>query len=357
MVFSTKDKDDEYRDVLYLESDVIKQSIGCKIIKEDLKKLMQANLISCDSGRFMCVVPGGLNYQGFQYDYVYIYEYDTKQGGHAMFSSVNYSNIQAISSTYLERKFQPLKCQFVDHDHCYLMPYLFSDYKLNDMLPSLPQELQQWFKKSVETYGMRYAAELNENEWTKRLHEGLIVSGIESEYTAEYQVDHKKSWRKRVPGFATKKMFLFRGTPDLIISNSGLLRCVSPANDINTDNVYNAADTDDEASSQDSGRVELGLRKCSTEGTFVTEKLGQLVAAVHQGLVCKALRKINRGEELSCLTGNGLLIDRGTSVIHVQIKLTTEKLKVYANLLHEATLDVDSLCNCIHYFLDQLKSK
>jgi len=355
VTISAELEDTNCSDILPLVSSFISRCDGYSKVKEDLRKLKDAGLLSLTNGNFVRYL-GEIDYEGHRYDYIYVYHYDQRGGGHAMFSSVKYSSIRSIASTSTVDTFQPEKC--LRHDNHYsLMPFFHGDYSmiLQGVLEetSFPVDLKEWLTKSMKEYGKRYSTQMNENDWTERLHHGLQSMKINSEFTATYQSNHKKYWGKRVPKDISERVFLFRGSPDLIVYNSGIVHSICGDDSVPTEG--EELREDDSQSSQESGRIELSKKSDTSYETFIIEKGGELVAAIHQGLVCKALRRISKGQSICNLVGNGLLIDRGTVVIHYKVTFGMCKLQVQAHILRDCMLDAEGLCNCFTYFLDVLK--
>ena len=56
-------------------------------------------------------------------------------------------------------------------------------------------------------------------------------------------------------------------------------------------------------------------------GSFIPDKDGELVAALHASLVCRALRRWKQGKVFYPLTAHGLRIHRTVGIIHIEVTL------------------------------------
>ena len=82
----------------------------------------------------------------------------------------------------------------------------------------------------------------------------------------------------------------------------------------------------------------------------IPEKGGQLIAAIHLKLVCKILRKIANGEPLTRMVGHGLLVLRGTPIIHMEVTMSNEPLQVNVAVLTDSLFTPHILCNSFDYY-------
>ena len=106
------------------------------------------------------------------------------------------------------------------------------------------------------------------------------------------------------------KSLLFHGAPDIIIHKKkdtrkeGIVVSYNYKEEVNEDSSPN---------SQDSGRFQMGhqMNECPyTAGSFLSNKAGELVAALHTMLVCRALQRYSKGKTINSLTAHGLHIHR-----------------------------------------------
>ena len=203
----------------------------------------------------------------------------------------------------------------------------------------------------------RRAAQLEENHWTDRLHRCLNMQGFMLEFSAPYGKVHKKYWRSRLPEKIGKYCFLFRGTPDLIIhqinTTEGLVVEKGFSKNLESD------DQDSDQSSDHSSRCEAGHKneKSYDVNSSIVEKGGELVAAIHLSLVCRALRKFRQGIKVTQVVGHGLLIHRATAVVHMEVRLSQSTLQVEANVLADGHLNAELLCKSFKYLLEKVKTK
>ena len=119
---------------------------------------------------------------------------------------------------------------------------------------------------------------------------------------------------------------------------------------------------DSSPSSQDSGRLQMGHQMINTQpytaNSVLTEKVGELVPALHTSLACRALRRYVRRKKVSLLTAHGLHIHRSLSVSHLEVTLSdTHRLKVKATKLLADMLSADMLCPIMKLFMDKLSSR
>ena len=109
--------------------------------------------------------------------------------------------------------------------------------------------------------------------------------------------------------------FLFRGAPDFVVKQRSALTAVL-AKELKLG----------DASCGDEGRVEVGFQmqplKPYKQNSQVPEKIWALVAAVHQYIVSKTIRRTLKGKAVETVNGHGLFIEKTTGVHHVQVSLS-----------------------------------
>ena len=184
-----------------------------------------------------------------------------------------------------------------------------------------------------------------------------------------------KSWNSRLPGDIGANCLLFSGAPDLIITvdrkDNGIIQTINTggneANDADEndspddeDENDNPDDEDDQLpSSQESGRLQMGHQMTSkpyTDKSFQPDKVGELVAALHTALSCRALRKCMDGKKFTSLKGHGLFVHRAVGVIHVTVTLSKDsKLMIASRLLVDGVLNTSLFCPAIKCFFQELK--
>ena len=113
------------------------------------------------------------------------------------------------------------------------------------------------------------------------------------------------------------------------------------------------------SSSQESGRLQMGHQMINTKpfksNSFLTEKVGELVAALHTGLACRALRMYVSRRKVSSLTAHGLHIHRTLGVCHLELTLSdTDTMKIQAKKLVDGALSAGLLCPTIKHLMDKL---
>ena len=214
--------------------------------------------------------------------------------------------------------------------------------------------------KCVEEYA--------EDDWTYRLYCCLQIEKIDAEYTAQLRGCHtNKSLKRRIPDVVGSNSLLFRGSPDLIIkakkenNDEGIVVVETFDNVGSGDNMGDDHDVpldgDSSPSSQDSGKTQPYGPPYHPK-SVLTEKVGELVAALHTSLACRALRRYVRRKKVSSLTAHGLHIHRSLSVIHLEVTINDmNPLKVKATQLVGGFLSADMLCPIIKLFMDKLSSR
>ena len=197
-----------------------------------------------------------------------------------------------------------------------------------------------------------------EDKWTERLHKCLLFNGYDSELTAHLRGKQTEdSWKPRIPKGASSKCLLFQGAPDIIIKvkKEGALHM-----DSQVDGVVESQDVEDEGSprsdtsntSNTSGRFQMGHQViCTpyTDDSYLSEKVGELMAALHNLLVCQALRKYVRKSNVDSLEAHGLFIHRSIGVAHVEVTLSKGPIQIHAIQLYDGVLSQE-----LHYFTEGL---
>lgn len=261
--------------------------------------------------------------------------------------------------------------------HASYYPYLYADEQCEFMFNELKEcghitpaehELMEGQLKKIQSELTRYvkgsssgsasAGCYRENDWTHRLHLCLQFNNIDSEFTARLQnYDVKSSWLTRLPQGIVDRCLLFQGAPDLIVKTNKSEGVINTPHERDTD----TTDEEDLPSSQDSGRVQIAHQMTGitpyTEGSFLYDKTGELVAAVHNSLACRAFRKYLKGETVDSLMGHGLYVHRTVGIFHMEVTLSHEGMKVSAAKLIDGVVSPEHWCSAIKYFVDILKKQ
>ena len=265
-------------------------------------------------------------------------------------------------------------------DHLCLLPYFYGNAQAKQLLDEAISQLNddcsallkvlnkvRSDKKIFASTVLDDCCDYGEDLWTSRLHHGLQYMGIECELTAELRGRNTdKAWKPKIPKTVGRAALLFHGAPDIIIThrNEGIMsvlrdNCVTKDDDDDDD-----SENDDGNSSQSSegksSSIQMGFQmpvmKSYKEQSFIPNKAGELVGAMHLTLVCRALRRHISGREVQYpLIGHGLLIHKVTGVVHLEVELGKAGLKVFANRLVNGQLTPDLLCSTISYLLAKLK--
>jgi len=90
--------------------------------------------------------------------------------------------------------------------------------------------------------------------------------------------------------------------------------------------------------------------------SFIPNKAGELVGAIHLSLVCHALQRVTEGKTLVYpLVGHGLQIHKNSGISHFEVFLSEEKLRVNATNIFDGQVTPPYLCSAINYFMSKLK--
>lgn len=238
------------------------------------------------------------------------------------------------------------------------MPYFYGNTHLQFLLEDLKKNNEpasvKLFEKitSNELFNdtTKDAASYVEDEWTERLQFCLQLNNISSELTAYLRGPNvKKSWEKKLPKDVYAKSLLFHGAPDIIIHKKKDARKEGMLV------VYCEKDEEADSSpdSQDSGRLQIGhlLTNVSTYtyNSFLSDKVGELVAALHTSLACRALRRYMRRKKFNSLTAHGLHIHRTVGIIHIEVVLSKHTMASTATQLVGGVLSAANLCAVMKY--------
>ena len=140
-----------------------------------------------------------------------------------------------------------------------------------------------------------------EDDWTERLYHCLQYNNIDAELTARLQGSAiSQSWAARIPPGVSFDCLVFQGAPDLIINvtkSEGIVTTGSSDDDEKMD--QDTEEEEDLPSSQGSGRLQE-MPSCVpyVTGSFLYDKVGELVAALLNSLTCRAFRKYMGAKKL-----------------------------------------------------------
>lgn len=307
-----------------------------------------------------------------EFKWIYVYEHSE----YFRYSSVQMSRLAGFC--LIEECKEYVKPCFDTRCHSHYLPYFYSNDCCKAMFGDiLPEDFSSLFDDG--TFDKRKARYYNEDDWTYRLYQCLRFKKIHAEYTAEYRGRQvEKSWRGRLPEAVSYKSLLFRGSPDLIITTKkernteGFVDVTTDNNVGGDDNVgsdNNMGNNDDVSpdvdssptDNQESGTCQMGHQMTNTQPfktmSFLTEKVGELVTALHTSLACQALRRYVRRKKVSSLTAHGLHIHRTLGVDHLEVTLSDRgPMKVKATHLVDGCLTAGVLCPIMKLFLEKLSS-
>lgn len=157
---------------------------------------------------------------------------------------------------------------------------------------------------------------------------------------------------------------MFRGAPDIIIENQ-----VPPLSEDNHGIISLAGAGDheeeeeevhrDESDSDNSDRVQMGFQlpvmKPYTTESFISNKAGELVGAIHASLVTRALKRFSSGKMIKDMVGHGLFVHKMIGIVHLKVSLSSRKMQVDAYRIAGGTVEADMLCSAVSYFMNKLK--
>ena len=243
---------------------------------------------------------------------------------------------------------------FYSNGHCKSLASHLKDSRLTDLL-----------KNKAIFHNTEPAGNYSEDDWTERLHNCLIFNNFQSEFVAHYRNDEtKKSWTPRLPAGAgvNDNCVLFQGSPDLIISKEHTDEGIISMN--SQDEVVQQQDEeeDEESGSQgsdcsDSGSLQMGHQMSCTsykQNSFLAEKVGGLIAALHTVVTCRALRNYVSKRNCKSVKAHGLHIRRAVGIIHVQLTLSENTLQFNAQHLIDGVISPALLCGTLTYFMEEL---
>ena len=116
----------------------------------------------------------------------------------------------------------------------------------------------------------------------------------------------------RIPSQINSSTLLFQGSLDIIINKIKGLRkegiCFvnndrdEEMTEETTEGIREMDDDNSSQDSQDSGRIQIAhqmtdVKSFTGDGSFIPEKAGELVAALHNQLACRTLRRLVMGKE------------------------------------------------------------
>ena len=107
----------------------------------------------------------------------------------------------------------------------------------------------------------------------------------------------------------------------------------------------------------DGGSLQMGHQMSCTSNkrnSFLVEKVGGLIAALHTVATCRALRNYVSKRNCKSVKAHGLHIHRTVGVIHVQLTLSENTLQFNAQHLIDGVISPALLCGTLTYFMEEL---
>ena len=103
--------------------------------------------------------------------------------------------------------------------------------------------------------------------------------------------------------------------------------------------------------SNTSGRFQMGHQMTFNPykvDSYLSEKVGELIAALHNLLVCQALRKYVRKSNVDSLEAHGLFIHRSIGITHIELTLSKGPIRIHAIQLFDSVLSPDIFCSIMN---------
>ena len=179
---------------------------------------------------------------------------------------------------------------------------------------------------------------------------------------------------QNIPKHVSKDCFLFRGAPDIVLKWSPVQvvtnaseSIAGPSGQAVTDNapepsVQDVTDTDVSDTSGESAKIEFGFQmtynKGYVDGSAIPNKAGELVAAIHQSVHAKVLRRLKKNKEIHFpLIGHGLYVHKLTGTIHLELKFPSvgSHMTVKATIFEDGIVSGQSLCSAINFLANSIK--
>ena len=218
---------------------------------------------------------------------------------------------------------------------------------------NLPDECKPFsFRFSPETYANDYDV----NVWTCRLFHSLKLfhTDFSGEYTTEQtgvqNLNHILTTYPDVP----IRAYIFRGAPDFTVWRSPV--------------VFGTSEEDSESTDGDIAQVEHAYQMAplgsGPNRSGLPEKVGQLVAAIHQNIVGRTLTSIMKGKAINPpFVGYGLFLHKVSGAVLIKLRMDQPtnmggpSLLVSAKLQGSGQITKKSLCHSIDSLLLTLQPK
>ena len=224
------------------------------------------------------------------------------------------------------------------------------------------------------------AINFNEDTWTTRLFY-CIRTGFPQVtvklYAHARSRDASDLVLHNIPKNVSKDCFLFHGAPDIVLKWSPVLAVINapesiagPSRQAVTDDapepsVQAVTDTDvsDLDTSGESAKIEFAFQmpdnKGYVDGSTIPNKAGELVAAIHQSVHAKVLRRLKKNKEIRFpLMGHGLYVHKLTGTIHFELTFPDSvgsRMTVKATTFEDGIVSEQSLCSAINFLANQMK--
>ena len=293
-------------------------------VQSDLKSI-RSHFCSMKMGDFQKVNCSEIGQE--DYEHLYIYRFTE----HLIYSNTTTTKMARLCPISEQQNFQFACCKHPCHESYY--PYFYSNSQCEHLFDELRKNSGNIELPDLHLFGnQKSAGSFSEDEWTERLHACLKLNNIKAELTAHYRnYNVSKSWEQRLPASVDKRCLLFQGSPDMIILTEDRMEGI-----LNTDSVEQEEDVNEEADtspcSQVSGRFQIGHQMTKSNPylpeSFLPDKAGELMAALHTSLVCRTLRRYTKKKEVNSLTAHGLHIHRTVGITHVEVTLSKNRIQI-----------------------------
>ena len=258
--------------------------------------------------------------------------------------------------------------------HEVYFPYFYGNNQLHHMLEKLWVTMKLFQKIRTDRLfcsTAQFPCNYTEDEWTERLNTSLQLNNIDSELTANLRGPSvKRSWENKLPVVIDAKCLVFQGAPDIIIHKKkgerkeGVVvtnvENEKEAEEDGSSGSSNSQDGEEEVGSsldsESSGRLQMAHQMTKLHaykaGSFLFEKVAELVGAIHTSLACRALQRYIKNKRCD---SHGLHIHRAVGIIHIEVVLSKGTMVINATHLFDGVSSPEYFCAIMKYYMDKLK--
>ena len=272
------------------------ESFAYKTVQKDLENLYIYCGLEINAGDFHQI----------QCSPEYLYVYMHKK--HLAYSNLTLTMLSKFCNV-AERKCYVAAC---DNHACHevYFPYFYGNNQLHHMLEKLRVNMKLFQKIRTDRLfcsTAQFPCNYTEDEWTERLNTSLQLNNIDSELTANLRGPSvKRSWENKLSVVIDAKCLVFQGAPDIIIHKKkgerkeGVVVTNVENEEAEKDGSSGSSNSQDgeeevgsSLDSESSGRLQMAHQMTKLHaykaGSFLFEKVAELVGALHTSLACRAL--------------------------------------------------------------------